>query len=149
MTLSAALQSAANSFRFGWSGSNFPNNAISLVVVGHTNPNLSVPGLCTVLQAFPVFVFVGVSTGTGTLSIPQVGIPWDPGLGGATLYSQGFADDPGQSGIPLAGTHGVQSMIATPPPFKMTRIWVNDVNAPTGMRSEPYPYGLVVRITHQ
>jgi hypothetical protein len=149
MSLSASLASAPNTFRFGWSGSNYPNNAVAFVVVGTSNPNLTVPGLCTVLRAFPLFFFVGLSSATGTLSIPATGVPWDPAFVGATLFSQAFADDPGQSGIPLAGSPGVQSMINAPPPFKIARIWVDNVTSPTGSRSEATPYGLVTRFTHQ
>ena len=148
MTLSATFQTTADLVRFGWTASNCPDNALSLVIVGHTNPNLPVPGLCTTLYAMPLLVFPGIATG-GTLTIPTAMAPFDPSLSGAVLFSQAFSDDPGQGGLALSGSQGLQTTLGNTPPFKITRIWVNDVNAANGSRSEFYPYGLVTRFTHQ
>jgi hypothetical protein len=148
MTLSATFQTTADIVRFGWTATNCPDNSLSLVVLGHTNPSLPVPGLCTSLYAMPLLVFPGIASG-GTYTIPVTTAPFDPSLGGAVLYSQAFSDDPGQSGLPLAGSQGLQTTLGNPPPFRITRIWINDVNAASGSRSEFYPYGLVTRFTHQ
>jgi hypothetical protein len=128
-----------------------PNNAVTLMLVGDTNPNLPIPGLCTpTLYVSPILIVVGIANASGTMILPNTNIPFDPALIGATIFSQAFSDDPGQAVLPFAASQGVRSVISNPSPYRIIRIYAPDVNATSGMKyGDFYPFGMVVRFTHR
>jgi hypothetical protein len=133
---------------FAWAAQEMPANAPSVLLIGTTDPALNIPGLCTMLHSSANLTLNGTSTANSTWNVGPLPIPYDPVLVNLAIYSQAASSDAGQPGLPFALSNGDSNRVP-PLPSRITRIWVNDVNAATGSRSESYPYGLVTRFTHQ
>ncbi len=72
------------------------------------NANLTVPGLCGVLRAYPTLVLpLGTASSGGSAgSVSLDGIPIVAGAIGGTFYMQAFAFDDSQSGFQVAVSQG-------------------------------------------
>ena len=86
-----------------------PATVPAFFLLGLTNPNLKIPGLCATLNANPDFVFlIGTTDSSGTArNTLQMG-PYSGKLAGAMLYGQTLAPDTSRPKLPLALGHAVQ-----------------------------------------
>ncbi|MEZ5964233.1 MAG: hypothetical protein R3F56_10345 [Planctomycetota bacterium] len=104
---------------FRWSVQGFPtpaNCALNVLLVGSSNPNLTVPGLCTTLNcSAEITLPMPASDANGTWTLPLFYIPFQNSLVGASFFEQAFSFDPGQSGLPLVGTVARQLTFQPPP----------------------------------
>ncbi len=108
-----------------------PSPAWAAVLIGTTNPALTVPGLCAgklytdAAMSLPAQLPIGQEGGFRTAPAT---LPWGPVLAGLKLYAQAFAPDANQTGIPLAASSGLESLLpASPPPvFRWYRIVASD-----------------------
>ncbi len=154
MTVSARsyTSNALQGFYFRATGSSGPLNAPSNMMIGIVNPNLTVPGLCTNLYTLPMWYFPTTSHNTtGSITMPDVLVPWNPGYQGAKLYTQAISLDAGQTGLPLALSNGLETVIpAMTPPGSSPIVRIFDLNSATATTAivNYYAYGLIVRFTH-
>jgi hypothetical protein len=150
MTVAASLQTsgAANTTSFAWSVTRGRATSPVALMLGTTNPDAQIPGVCTRLYTNAQINIGGVTDASGGFNIPGTTLPYNRAWAGIHLFSQAACADPGQSGLPYAASHGLDTVIPDTPPL-ITRIWANDVNAVTGNRSETYPYCIVTRFLHQ
>jgi hypothetical protein len=129
---------------------NCPASVAGAILVGPTNPALSVPGLCERVYSDGLWTFGAGSNASGVITLPAVSTAHNNAWVGLSLYVQTIAVDVGQSGLPFALSQGQQGTIPSMPPTggaAVQRIWSNSNSATTGSR-ESYPYGLIVRFTH-
>jgi hypothetical protein len=150
MGVSSTMQtsSTASTLSYSWAVSSGRANSPVALLLGITNPDLQIPGLCAKLFVTPAITIGGMTDGTGGFSLPSVTSPHNPSWDGAHLHAQAVCADAGRPGLPYAASHGLDSVVPGLPP-NVCRVWTNDVNSPTGSRSETYPYCLVTRYLHQ
>jgi hypothetical protein len=140
-----------NSLYFRGTALNGVIGAPSVILLGGTNPNLTFPGLCTTLFVDPLVTFPSVASATGSFTMPDVLVPYDPNWVGARLFSQAVSTDPGQLGLPLALSNGIENVIpAMQPPGVEQVIRLFDTSSATATVGlvNYYAYGLIVRFTH-
>jgi hypothetical protein len=88
--------------RINFTATNAPAGAGVLAFVDVVDSNLTVPGLCTTLHALPTLLLVvGTASPTGALPEVSYSFPYDVSLQTGVLFSQLFALDAGQPGIPV------------------------------------------------
>jgi hypothetical protein len=112
----------------GWLGWNFtvangPATALVLLGIGRTNPNLQVPGLCAnVFTDLLLTIPIGVTDAAGAITTQTAGASsfvLRNTLQSATIYTQAFAADAGQPGLPVAASDG---RMTTVPTSNLTRV---------------------------
>jgi hypothetical protein len=135
-----------------------PPNAIALMALGFTNPNVPVPGLCSNLYTDAVLIqFLGLTSGTGayTADVATGAFILPNTATGITLYTQAFCLDPG-SAFPLQfcasnGRSGTVPAVGTAQVNLVTRLWngVGGTTAPTAtFATSTVGYGVVVQFSH-
>jgi hypothetical protein len=148
MSVTARILYNANTDTFdtNWVSSNGIASVPTAILIGVTNPNLAIPGLCTNLYSSAQVVLSGVANASGSFTTPAAGVPVIPAL---KLHSQSACPDTGRTtGLPVSASQACESTFPARPD-NLRRIWVNDVNATVGSLSETYPYSLITRFTHQ
>ena len=139
----------SDSLRFTWTVTNGVAGARTAFLLGATNPNVAVLGLCTNLYSSGEAVLAVTAEGAGTAVLRNIAVVYQPSLLGTKLYAQGACPDSGRStGLPFSATGGLETTIGARP-VMIRRIWANDVNAAVGQVTEGYPFGLITRFTHQ
>lgn len=132
-----------------WSVSRGPNSQAGVLLLGPADPNSPVPGLCVNVRTAPL-IDIPIATNTsGGYSLPAIYFGFQAANVGLKLYSQAFVLDPGQSGLPLSGTNGLETTAPDlpPPSDPLQRIYSNSSSATTGSK-ETYAYGLVTRFLY-
>jgi hypothetical protein len=140
----------ASTLSMSWTSSLGVAGAPTAILLGLVNPNTPIPGLCTNLYVAPALItMTGTASSAGAFTTPPVPVPWASSLANARVHAQAACPDPGQSGaLKVAASQGLETRLPSGP-IQVRRIWANDVNATVGSLSESYPYGLIIRITHQ
>jgi hypothetical protein len=92
-----------------------PSTTPVTLLVGASDPNQAIPGLCANLRSsMNVLVGIGTSGATGVLVNTPLRVTWNAAYSSATLYTQMVALDPTQSGLPLALSQGRREVM---PPY--------------------------------
>jgi hypothetical protein len=141
----------------GWTVANGPSNAPTVLAIGTTNPNVTIPGLCSPLQTnLLATITLGLTNATGVLGddvCPWLLIP--NAFGGAAITTQAHAIDLGRTeAIAVTNSHGRTTTMPVPNltrEVKVTRIW-NDTGGTTATRGRvtriAVGYGLVTQFTY-
>jgi hypothetical protein len=127
-----------------------PAASSGILLLGTSDPDLAIPGLCTRLHSDGALVLsLPPTDGSGNLSWrPVVRIANSAGYAGLELRLQAFFVDPQQSPLPLSGTNGLQVAVPPPnPPGAMVhRLFLNgSATGPIG--TAIYGDGLVVQFS--
>ena len=122
-----------------------PSSGVALLL-GAAPIGIPIPGLCTELLAEPAVVVIGGADATGTFSTGPLILPFREDLTGRAVFGQAASADPGRNGgqLPFALSAGLE-MTFPDLPARIRRVWANEVTATSGVVSEAYDYGLVVR----
>jgi hypothetical protein len=138
-----------NELSAAWVVTDGPASAPVAVVLGASDPDLAVPGLCANLRTDLRFTITGATDGIGRWAPPPLTAPMVPAYVGARLHAQGIAADAGRSGLPFALSNGVQSTLpgfgTTSEPLR--RIYEANPTAASGS-TDLMPFGLVTRFTY-
>lgn len=114
-----------------------PANAPAWVLIDGKAQNLTVPGLCTKLQALPnVLLPLGNADGTGVLTKKYLNVPYMSSLQGGTIVTQLMFLDPSQTGLPFRLTGGSTGMMPTSANTQGTAsayAWASGATATTGI----------------
>jgi hypothetical protein len=159
MTLSSAYSSAgtrvdraSGNLIFQWSGLRAPTNSpVVAVLLGLTNPNLAIPGLCgdgRLYSSGQIVIPAGAASATGSFTPPVINVPWDNAYALLAVYTQAVAADPSQPGLQVAVSNGLEQILppGLPPTFNIARLHhFSDANGATGLLVTG---GLVVRTDH-
>lgn len=135
-----------------------PANALALMAIGFSNPNVPVPGLCANLYTDATLIQVlGLTSATGTYTADNAtGAFIVPNTAtGLTLFTQAFAFDPLSTlALPLTASNGRSSTvpsIGTAQVNQVTRLW-NSVGGTAAVTAafatSTVGYGLVTEFTH-
>ena len=135
-----------------------PPNALALMAIGFSNPNIPVPDLCTNLYTDAALVqLLGLTTATGTFTAdtPTGAIIVPNSVVGTQFFTQAFALDPlSTSALPLTASNGRSATvpgIGSAQVNQVTRLWntVGGTTATTAFFStSTVGYGLVTEFTH-
>lgn len=154
MKLRSAFEtsSTANTLSMAWSILAGPSNAISTILVGITNPNVPVLGLCERLYTDAlVLQLTGTTSASGTLTTTPLVVAFNPAYVVLKLTSQAASLDPSQPGLGLSASNGNEVLVPPAPTnFPVTRLFAygaGSATAATGSR-ETYSYGLVTRFRY-
>jgi len=106
-----ALRANATTFDMGFVVRNAPSSAIVALLLGFQPATIPVPGLCAPVLTQPVVSFdIGTTDAAGTVPLAfGFPLPWAPSLANITLYTQTFAADSSQPGLPIAMSNGLVS----------------------------------------
>ncbi len=146
MTLACALRNQITRFRAGYTIARAPANAPAVLFIDGANANLPFPGLCANVVAMPTLqVGMGAADATGALSFAIENIPFHPSTVGVTIYSQAFAIDLGQAGLPVAVTPGRSNVFPAPPatPTTVSRVYEYRLAAGTMRAASVWTGGIV------
>jgi len=139
-------------YRFGPQGFYTPANSINVLLLGLSDPNLSVPGLCTNIRSSgEVILTMPVSSSIGLWTMPLTYFPGTGYYSGAVLYWQGASVDASQSGIGVSLSHGVRltlQAIPTVAPFAKAKRYSNGISATATDAESVSDGGLVIQLTH-
>ena len=133
MKLRATITSSTttNAWAASWAITDAPASAPTSLLVGLTNPNQAVPGLCEQLYTdAALFVASGTSSSAGSIirPSPALSVPYNPALVGFTLTAQAGALDATQTaGIPVAASNGVT--VGLPPLMPVPAIVIHRIYA--------------------
>lgn len=128
--------------------SNGPNNAVTVLALGATNPSQAVPGLCGPLYT-DLAAILNVGTTDATGAIPRGGsasfyFKTNPAPG-ATVYAQVHSLDVGSAQkIPVANSNGTTMVLPTLVPanvMEVTRLYL--AGNPTGAVASVDYYGVI------
>ncbi len=142
---------------FRWSIQGFPtppNCALNILLVGLSDPALTVPGLCNTLHcSAEIALAMPVSDANGTWTYPLYYMPYQPALVGASFYEQAYSADPGQGGFGLVGTVArrltFMSAPATGTAAMIKSVRNTTAGSPTATDGQSISEGgFVVQITH-
>lgn len=113
-----------------------PIGSFPLFMFDNQPQNIQVPNLCSSIFALPIQTLTGgpATTTSGYVSLPELRVPYDVKLEGATLFLQTVALDPLQPPptIPLVVSTGVQVTVpvAPPPGVECLYQWQTPIGAP-------------------
>lgn len=132
-----------------WSMGEAPAGAQSTFLIGTGPLALPIPGLCSSLYVQGIFLTLNATaSAAGAVFMPQLTVSFDPAFVGVSLHGQGASVDAGQSGLPVAVTHGARVTIAPPPPqLPIYRVYSSSVQSNTGTTDQSGNYGLALRLT--
>jgi hypothetical protein len=118
-----------------------PPSAPSAVLVGGSDPNAAVPGLCGDgrLRTDAAFVvFNGTATSAGSYS-PSASVPYNAAYVGFTFYAQGAAPDATQQGLAVAASNGLVAPVPDRPlATNGARIYLSGSTGPVGTLNNNY-----------
>lgn len=139
-------------YRMGPQGFYTPPGSQNWLLLGLSDPNLTVPGLCTAVRSSGEVVLpMPTSTSAGVWTMPLTYFPGTGYYAGAVLYWQGVSIDPSQAGIGVSLSHGVRltlQAIPTVPPFAMAKRYSNGISATATDAESVSDGGLVIQLTH-
>lgn len=114
MALTTAFSATTTTLNLSFSTLRAPSTAPVILALGTFDPNLPLPGFCTALHTDAIIqVPLGTSGATGSLSAVVLPVAWNNSLANVTLFSQVYAPDLSQVGVPVALSDG--RMSTTPP----------------------------------
>lgn len=120
-----------------------PTFAGSFVLLGDSDPALTVPGLCTQLHSSATVVVPVGTTGAAGRVVFQTRLgSWNPAYAGLSLFAQALALDSTQAGLPVAGGYGVRLTM----PQSMQKRLATKMVASFGTSARLHHYGLVFRL---
>lgn len=91
------------------STANAPANANVLMHLGVAPQNIPLPGLCAPVLALPdLAIPLGAASSAGLINDIYLQVPYDPAIELGSFVTQLAALDPGQVGIPVSLSNGVQ-----------------------------------------
>jgi hypothetical protein len=141
-----------NEYRFGPQGFPTPPNCpLNVLLVGASNPNLTVPGLCTTLHSSgEVVAPMPASDANGTWTQWLLYFPGNPSFAGVSLYWQAVSLDAGQPGLGLVLTAGRQLVLQAIPAGNaaLAKRVTHGSNVAATLAQSVSDGGLVVRLTH-
>lgn len=133
-----ALRANATTFEMGFVVRDAPSSTNVALLFGLQPASLPVPGLCAPLTTQPIAnIDLGTTDASGNLPL-AFGFPlaWSPNLAGIPLFTQAFAADPSQAGLPIALSNGLSSatpLLAGPGSINIKRIYhTSNATAVTG-----------------
>jgi hypothetical protein len=93
-----------------------PSGALGFLLLGATDPDLTIPGLCTKIHCDGAVVLsLPLTQGNGSLPRwPAITVPNQSAYTGLELTHQAFFVDSQRSPIPLSGTNGVRVEVPAP-----------------------------------
>lgn len=92
-----------------------PNQPLHFLLLGVSNPNLTVPGLCgPIVSSGELVLPMPATNATPLWTSTMFTFAHDPWLAGATLIEQAVSFDSGQPGLPLVVTQGREFTIPAP-----------------------------------
>jgi hypothetical protein len=134
-----------------------PPNALALMAIGFSNPNLPAPGVvCSNVYTDGAIVqFLGVTSGTGAYTADNAtgAIIIPNTASGVQLFTQAFCIDPTNPGLFLIASNGRTATVpqAGSPQNLVTRLW-NSVGGTTAANAafstSTVGYGLITQFTH-
>jgi hypothetical protein len=135
-----------------------PANALCLLALGFSNPNLAVPGLCTPVYTDAIITqILGVTSSTGsfTADTPTAAVIVPNVIAGLPLFTQCFAVDLGLvNPIQIVGSNGRTATVPAPQTASVnltSRLWCNvgGTTAPTAaFGTSIVGYALVTQFSH-
>jgi len=135
-----------------------PANAPCLLAIGATNPNATLPGLCSpVYTDLLLTAPMGTTDASGAITyLYGFGIHIPNTLAAASIFTQVHALDPGRvDPIPLSNSDGAWFTVPASSLARVVRVSrmtdnSNSVTSPVGFRAtdSTLGFGLVVRFTH-
>ena len=139
-------------YRMGPQGFYTPANSPNVLLLGVSDPNLSVSGLCTnIRSSAEVILTMPVSSSTGLWTLPLTYFQGNSSYAGVVLFWQGVSIDPSQTGIGVSLSHGVRLTLQAIPvvaPFAKAKRYSNGISA-TATDAESVSDGaLVIQLTH-
>lgn len=145
---SAESVSGAYKFRLYWYTNYGPKNAPCTTLIGVSDPNTAVPGLCTNVRVVPLVDVPKTSSSTGYFNTRDasgnyVYVPYDRAAVGLVLHAQSAGIDKGSSqAIPVAASNGLSAKLPPAADFVAKRVMhFSDANATVG--AGPYSGSIV------
>jgi hypothetical protein len=94
------------------SGTNAPSVGPVFLSIAANDANLGIPGLCTNLRAAPgILLPLAMAEANGDVPGVMLQFPYAVALQGATIYTQLYSIDPGQTGIPVSLSNGAATVM--------------------------------------
>lgn len=142
-------RSSTGFIELAWQGYRAPASSMVALNIGLTNPNLSLPGLCTNLYATPVLSLTYRANQMGRFRDEgnRFFLAINSGLQGARMFVQAAAIDSSQPGLPIALSQGLEMTVPVVyPEHNVRRIYDNSAGAPNNPTgSGPYGSGIVTK----
>jgi hypothetical protein len=138
LTTTTSVSRTSGGITFGFRGINGPATTIgSIFLIGATNPNLPVVGLCGdgKLYTDALYSVPPQSYSNGTFNAPSISLPWSAAWANLSLYVQAGVIDGGLSNpIKVAVSNGLKITFppALFPDFTATRLYAASNAATTG-----------------
>jgi hypothetical protein len=158
MTHTYTVNDTAGTLLMNGTISGGPPNAIALMAIGFTNPNVAVPGLCGNVYTDAVLLqFLGLTSATGayTADVATGAFILPNSAAGITLFTQAVCLDPGSPfPLQLCLSNGRSATVPSPGTAQVnlvTRLWntAGGTTAPTAaFATSTVGYGLVTQFTH-
>ena len=125
--------------------SNVPVASPTALLIGATDPNLSVPGLCAAVRTDALIGILGTSSAFGQLAIGPLSFAHQGSLVGQKLWMQFISNDAGQQ-IPYVLSNGASVEVpALPPPLPLVKL-VRAAQQPWSTTGAVVPFlGQIVR----
>jgi hypothetical protein len=145
MSLTTSFSATVNDLVLSFSTLRAPPSAPVVVLIGLSDPNLSIPGLCTALRTDAILSStLGTASATGGLSGAQITVPWSDSFANGVLFSQVVSPDASQPGIGVALSNGRQSPLPPtrggPAPVNIQRTYsTSSATATTGIAPSDSP----------
>ncbi|MCC6782390.1 MAG: hypothetical protein IT457_06075 [Planctomycetes bacterium] len=139
-----------------WSIQGFPTQpfAANVLLVGLTDPALSIPGLCNTLRSSgEINLILPVSDANGTWTMPLIYFPYNASAVGAQFWEQAYSLDTGIGGLGVVGTRGMRLTFmaapATGTAAKIKSVRNTTATSPTASTGQSISEGgFVVQFTH-
>jgi hypothetical protein len=148
----AAYLDRAATLRLWWTCVDAPfSSPAAVVLLGTSNPDLMVPGLCgTRLRTDAAVALPPLRpvSAIGGFRTADAVVPWSQALARARVYAQAIAADPTQTPLPVAASNGVETDLppGLPPALALCHVFAASPTAAAGIGV--FGGGAVVRFTH-
>lgn len=117
--------------RLDFAASAAPASGALALLVGATNPNVTIPGLCAKLYTDAQIVIAGTADAQGTYATPPYTIPVTPFFYNEVVYSQLAAPLASQAGIPIVVSNGLRTRGMSTPPATLATTTLQASGSPT------------------
>ena len=109
-----------------WTVQGATKNAASTLLIGFSDPGLTIPGLCAPLRTDGMIQVAGTASAIGGWSPSAGSLPIFPQYVGAAVFAQAASVDASQPGIPVSMSNGLMSVITdVPQPTKLARLYAS------------------------
>lgn len=129
------LSAVANEFRIASVTMNAPPGAFVTVLLGSTQLNLPVPGLCTNLYTNELISITGIADPTGAWESPYLTVPYNAAYVGVPLPMQGAALDTSAPIQQLTASNGLLYRAAPKQPALSLAMVVGTTGSATAQRT--------------